>query len=77
MAHHGDAPLAAGHDTARTYDVSLTGNGLVWQRDEAGFAQRNTIVIDDDGARMVGTGAMSRAGGDWEGDLSLTYERIA
>lgn len=61
---------------SRKYDVELAGNRLVWQRDEAGFAQRNTLVIDEDGSRMVGTGEMSRGGGDWEGDLSLTYVRI-
>jgi hypothetical protein len=61
---------------SRKYDVTLTGNGLVWSRDEAGFAQRNTITIDDDGSRMVGTGEMSRDDGVWEGDLSLTYERV-
>jgi hypothetical protein len=61
---------------SRKYDVTLTDNELVWVRDEAGFAQRNTLVIDEDGSRMVGVGEMSRAGGEWEGDLSLTYERI-
>ncbi|GAB3939099.1 hypothetical protein [Micromonospora vulcania] len=61
---------------SRKYDVTLTGNQLVWARDEAGFAQRNTLVIDEGGSRMVGIGEMSRAGGDWERDLSLTYERI-
>jgi hypothetical protein len=60
---------------SRKYDVTLTGNRLAWTRDEAGFAQRTTLVIDDDGSRMVGTGEMSRAGGAWEGDLSLVYER--
>jgi hypothetical protein len=62
---------------SRKYDVTLTGNRLVWARDEAGFAQRNTLVIEQDGSRMVGTGEMSRAGGAWQGDLSLTYERIS
>lgn len=61
---------------SRQYDVTLTNNRLVWARDEAGFAQRNTLVIDEDGSRMVGTGEMSRGGGDWEGDLSLSYDRI-
>jgi hypothetical protein len=61
---------------SRKYDVTLAGNRLGWARNEAGFAQRNTLVIDEDGTRMVGVGEMSRAGGDWEGDLSLTYERI-
>jgi hypothetical protein len=61
---------------SRTYDVTLTGGTLVWTRDEAGFAQRNTLTIDDGGARITGIGEMRRDGGDWEGDLSLTYERI-
>jgi hypothetical protein len=61
---------------SRKYDVTLTGNRLVYSRDEAGFAQRNTLVIDVDGSRIVGLGEMSRGGGEWEGDLSLTYERI-
>ena len=34
------------------------------------------MAIGDDGARMTGVGEMCRAGGDWEGDLSLTYERV-
>jgi hypothetical protein len=62
---------------SRKYDVTLTGDGLMWARDEAGFAQRNTLVIDADGSRMVRSGEMSRDGGDWEGDLSLTFERIS
>jgi hypothetical protein len=61
---------------SRKYDVTLTDNRLVWVRDEAGFAQRNTLIIEEDGSRMVGVGEMSPAGGDWEGDLSLTYERM-
>jgi hypothetical protein len=61
---------------SRKYDVTLTDDRLVWARDEAGFAQRNTLVIDDGDSRMVGVGEMSRGGGEWEGDLSLTYERI-
>jgi hypothetical protein len=61
---------------SRKYDVTLTGNRLVWARDEAGFAQRQTLVIEEDGSRLVGSGEMSRDGGDWEGDLALTYERV-
>lgn len=63
-------------EVSRKYDVTLIDRGLVWSRDEAGFAQRQTLVADGDGARLVGTGEMSRDGGEWEGDLSLTYERI-
>jgi len=61
---------------SRKYDVTVTGNLLTWRRDEAGFAQRNTIAIEDDGYTMVGRGEMSRDGGAWEGDLSLTYVRV-
>jgi hypothetical protein len=60
---------------SRKYDVTLTGDRLVWSRDEAGFAQRNTIVIEPGGARMTAAGEMSRDGGEWEGDLALTYDR--
>ena len=62
---------------SRKYDVTVTGNRFMWSRDEAGFAQRSTTTIDDDGTRMTSTGEMSRDGGAWEGDLSLTYERTA
>ena len=61
---------------SRKYDVTFIGDRLEWSRDEAGFAQRQSLVIDADGSRMVGAGEMSRDGGDWEGDLALTYERI-
>jgi hypothetical protein len=62
--------------TSRKYDVAPTDAGIVWSRDEAGFAQRNLLVIDAAGERMVRTGEMRRDGGDWEDDLSLTYDRI-
>jgi hypothetical protein len=45
-----------------TKSVTLTGNRLVRARDEAGFAQRQTLVIDEDGSRLVGSGEMSRDG---------------
>ena len=59
---------------SRKYDVTLVGDRLVWARDEAGFSQRQTLMIE--GSRLVGSGEMSRGGGEWEGDLALTYERI-
>jgi hypothetical protein len=62
---------------SRKYDVTRSGNSVMWMRDEAGFAQRNTLTIDANGARMTGAGQMRRDGGDWESDLSLTYERIS
>jgi hypothetical protein len=61
---------------SRKYDVTMTANRLTWRRDEAGFAQRSTIAIDDDGNTMVSKGEMSRDGAAWEDDLSLTYVRL-
>lgn len=59
---------------SRKYDITMDGRTLTWHRDEAGFAQRVTVTIEQD--RMVSKGTMSRDGGDWEDDLSLTYDRI-
>ncbi len=61
---------------SRKYDVTMTGNVLTWRREEPSFSQRATITIDEGGTRMIMKGEMSRDGGDWEDDLSLTYERI-
>ncbi|CAN5268104.1 hypothetical protein BH11ACT3_BH11ACT3_20660 [soil metagenome] len=63
-------------EVSRKYDVTLIERGFVWSRDEAGFAQRQTLEASDDGSRLTGSGEMSRDGGDWEGDLSLAYERV-
>lgn len=60
---------------SRLYKCSIEGNVLKWWRDEAGFYQKMTITISDDGNRMVGKGEMSRDGAPWEKDLELTYTR--
>jgi hypothetical protein len=62
---------------SRRYDVSITGDRLKWWRDDAAFSQRFQLSIGADGTRMVGRGEMARDGGDWEGDLSLTYHRVS
>jgi len=61
---------------SRKYDVTMTKNLLTWRRDESSLSQRTTIAIGDDGTTMVGRGEMSRDGGAWEDDLSLTYVRV-
>lgn len=61
---------------SRKYDVTMIGNELQWRRDSPSLSQRNTITVDDDGNRMVGRGEMSRDGGAWEADLSMTYVRV-
>lgn len=60
---------------SRKYDVTMTGKTLAWWRDEPGFSQRFTVAIGDDGNTMVATGEMSRDGGAWEKDITLTYTR--
>jgi hypothetical protein len=62
---------------SRKYDVSLEGNVLTWRRENLHFSQRMTLTIDPGGNRLVSKGTMSREGGDWEVDLSLTYTRCA
>lgn len=60
---------------SRKYDVTMSGNQLMWWRDNPGFSQRATITIED-ANRMVSKGEMARDGGTWENDLALTYTRI-
>jgi hypothetical protein len=60
---------------SRKYEVRLEGNKLTWWRDDPHFAQRVTLSLENDGKKLVGIGEMSRDGGEWERDLSLTYAR--
>lgn len=60
---------------SRKYDVTVTGNQVMWRRAEAGFSQRWTMTVDDGGTTLAGKGEMSRDGGAWEDDLALTYVR--
>lgn len=60
---------------SRRYDVALAGDGFTWSRDDAKLAQRFRVTIAPDGRSMEGTGTMSKDGGAWEPDLSLTYAR--
>ncbi|HEX3628906.1 MAG TPA: hypothetical protein VHW91_00420 [Candidatus Dormibacteraeota bacterium] len=61
---------------SRKYDVTMAGNVLAWQRQAPSLSQRVTITVEDGGARMTMKGEMSRDGGEWENDLSLTYMRV-
>lgn len=58
---------------SRKYDVSITGSQLTWRRDSEYLSQRFTMAIEAD--KLVSSGEMSRDGGEWEQDLSLTYTR--
>lgn len=59
---------------SRKHDVSITDSQLKWWRDEPHFSQRYTIDITQD--KLISSGEMSRDGGEWEKDLSLTYIRL-
>ncbi|MEO8562871.1 MAG: hypothetical protein ABI601_12390 [bacterium] len=61
---------------SRRYEVSVDGNVVRWWRDSPDFSQRWTCTIADDGRTMTGKGVMSKDGGEWEGDLELTYTRV-
>lgn len=58
---------------SRKYDVSITADQIKWWRDDDHFSQRFTLDIRED--KLVSSGEMSRDGGEWEQDLSLTYTR--
>lgn len=62
--------------TSRKFDVTVDDDQFMWQRDNPDFSQRCTIQVLDDGDRLESKGEMSKDGGEWEGDLSLTYKRV-
>jgi hypothetical protein len=59
---------------SRKQDVSIREGQLKWWRDDPHFSQRYIMDLSQD--RLVSSGEMSRDGGEWEKDLSLTYERV-
>ena len=61
--------------TSRKYYVKLLKDGLTWSRDDPKFRQRFTIKVASDGRTMEGKGRMSKDGGRWEDDLSLSFSR--
>lgn len=61
---------------SRHYTVEVGDGSVSWHRDEAGFAQRIVLSFADDGDTLESRGTMSRDGGPWEDDLSLTYKRV-
>jgi hypothetical protein len=60
---------------SRVHSVSITENQLEWWRNDAHFSQRFTLDIEKD--KLVSRGEMSRDGGVWEKDLSLTYKKLS
>ncbi|HTL33589.1 MAG TPA: hypothetical protein VL326_10710 [Kofleriaceae bacterium] len=63
---------------SRKYNVEVDEDeqGWRWWRDDPKLAQRFKVTIEDGGNKMVGKGEMAKDGGEWEGDLDLTYTRL-
>ena len=60
---------------SRRYEYSFGNNVWKYWRNDQKFSQRCTVTIAADGSTMTSRGEMSKEGGSWEGDLSLTYTR--
>jgi hypothetical protein len=61
---------------SRKYDVSCDGKTIKWWRNAAGFSQRYTWSISDEGNQITGKGELSKDGENWEKDLEQTFTRI-
>lgn len=61
---------------SRKYDVTVGDHWLEWSRNDPHLSQHLRITMEADDASMTGSGRMSRDGGAWEDDLSLTFTRI-
>ena len=61
---------------SRHFAVSIDDRTMTWERLNPKFSQRMVLRIDQAGNRIEQTGHMSKDGGEWEEDLSLTYERL-
>ena len=59
----------------RTFTVAITADTWRYWNDTAGFAQRFTGRLSDDGCAIDGRGELSRDGATWHDDLTITYRR--
>jgi hypothetical protein len=60
---------------SRRYEASVQTHEWKWWRNTPAFSQRMTVTMSPDGRTMTAHGQLSRNGGAWEPDLSLTYTR--
>src|ERR1041384_6940838 len=58
---------------SRMHHVTFDENILKWWRNFPEFSQRNTLTLSSDGKMIVSKGEMSKEGGSWQDDLSMTY----
>lgn len=61
---------------SRHYQVTISDDEMIWNRDDPKLAQCMTFTREDGGDRIVCKGRMSEDGGAWKDDLSLTYTRL-
>jgi hypothetical protein len=61
---------------SRRYEVAIEPTVLRWWRTTPEFSQRNTVTLASDGGTMASVGEMSKDGGPWGPDLSLSYTRV-
>ena len=60
---------------SRRYTTRVEGNEWRWWRDDQKISQRFVGTVSADGRTIVSKGELAKNGGDWEGDLALTYRR--
>lgn len=60
---------------SRILQVTLGDRSVTWRHEDPEFAQSLTITAEGDG--LVSKGRMSKAGGEWEEDLSQVFTREA
>ena len=60
---------------SRRYETSMENNVWKMWRNAPDISQRFTATISPDGNTMTSKGELSKNGGEWEGDLALTYTR--
>jgi hypothetical protein len=61
----------------RVYETSVSGGLWHISRDAAGFSQRFTGTIADDGNTISGIWELSRDDSTWRDDLEITYRKVA
>lgn len=62
---------------SRHYQVSVHGREMLWRRDDPKFSQRMSLTVSSDSQVIEQVGKVCEDGGDWQDDLSLTYQRVA
>ncbi len=62
---------------SRVYQMSLVANLWKIWRNSAGFSQRFTSTLSDDGRTITGFWEKSSDGSNWERDFDITYTKLS